>query len=107
MIPLLTSIGEKLFPKAAKTLHTVGAVFAAFDPDVTKWLQGALNVLLTPSPNLVVDGLYGPATRTAVEALQKQFGLVVDGLAGTVTRAAIEAALAKLTAPAPTPPAAA
>ncbi len=96
MIPLLTDIGAKLFPKASTTLHTIGGVLAAFDPNTTKWLQGALNVAVTPSPNLVVDGMYGPLTRAAVESLQKQLGLVVDGLAGAVTQAALQAFLGKL-----------
>ena len=48
-------------------------------------------------PDLVVDGLYGPLTRGAVERLQAKLGLKVDGWAGEITKAAIAAALAKLT----------
>lgn len=95
LAPIIEQIGAKLFPKAAKELHIVGGVVAAFDPNVTKWLQGAMNSVNTPSPNLVVDGIYGARTRAAVEQLQKQLGLVVDGLAGTITRAALDALLAK------------
>jgi len=95
LAPLLEKIGSELFPKAAPVLHTVGGAVAAFDPNVTKWLQGALNNIVTPSPNLVVDGIYGPRTRDAVMKAQQQLGLVTDGLAGTITRAALEAALAK------------
>jgi hypothetical protein len=93
---LLESIGAQFFPKAAPTLHIVGAVVAAFDPNTTKWLQGALNALLTPSPNLVVDGIYGNLTKAAVEQLQTQLGLKVDGIAGEITKAAITLALSKL-----------
>ena len=102
---LLEGIGAKFFPQASPTLHIVGGVIAAFDPSTTKWLQGSLNVLVNPSPNLVVDGVYGPKTRAAVSALQAQLGLTVDGLAGQITQAAIAAALAKLPslAPARTP----
>src|SRR5215467_926847 len=60
LVPLLEQAGAKMFPKAAPALHAVGAAIAAFDPNTTKWLQGALNALVTPSPNLVVDGIYGP-----------------------------------------------
>ena len=63
---------------------------------MTKWLRGSLNALLDPSPNLLVDGLYGPLTRGAVERLQAKLGLKVDGWAGEITKAAIAAALAKL-----------
>lgn len=93
---VLTGIGLTLFPKAAPTLHLVGGVIASFDPNTTKWLQGSLNVLLTPNPSLVVDGQYGPKTRAAVEQLQTKFGLTVDGLAGQLTQAAIQIALTKL-----------
>jgi hypothetical protein len=93
---LLESVGAEFFPKAAPALHVVGGVLAAFDPNTTKWLQGALNVLLTPSPNLTVDGIYGAHTRTAVEELQTKLGLTPDGIAGQITQAAIASALAKL-----------
>ncbi len=92
---ILETVGETLFPKAAPALRIAAGAMAAFDPDVTKWLQGSLNVLIVPSPNLVVDGLYGPKTRAAVEQVQAAYGLRVDGWAGSITQAAIAAALAK------------
>ena len=91
---ILETVGETLFPKAAPALRIAAGAMAAFDPDVTKWLQGSLNALLDPSPGLVVDGLYGPKTRAAVEQLQTKFGLRVDGWAGSLTQAAIASALA-------------
>jgi hypothetical protein len=93
---LLTKFGAEFFPKASPTIALVGGVIAAFDPNTTKWLQGALNILLRPSPNLAADGQYGPKTRAAVEQLQTKLGLTVDGLAGKITQAAIAGALAKL-----------
>lgn len=93
---LLTRFGQEFFPKANPTIALVGGVIAAFDPNTTKWLQGSLNVLLSPSPSLAVDGQYGPKTRAAVEQLQTKLGLTVDGLAGKLTQAAIAAAIAKL-----------
>ena len=102
IVPLLTDIGSKLFPKAAGAIHAVGGAVAAFDPNVTKWLQGSLNNLLSPSPNLVVDGIYGPMTRDAVSKAQEKLGLKVDGLAGQLTRAAIDAFMAKQQTPAQT-----
>ena len=94
---VLDEVGAFLFPKVAPELHVAAGAVAAFDPDVTKWLQGSLNALLEPSPNLVVDGLYGPMTRNAIEQLQAKLGLKADGWAGEITKAAIAAALAKLT----------
>jgi len=104
---LLEGLGAEFFPKAAPELHIVGGVLAAFDPNTTKWLQGSLNAILgsTLNPQLVVDGIYGPKTRSAVEQLQAKLGLTVDGLAGAITQAAISALLAKLPnlTPAPKP----
>lgn len=94
---VLEGIGAEFFPQAASQLHLVGGVLAAFDPNTTKWLQGSLNVLLSPSPNLTVDGLYGAKTKAAVILLQTKLGLAADGIAGQLTQAAIQVALSKLT----------
>jgi len=93
---LLETLGSKLFPKAAPALHIAAGAIGAFDPSVTRWLQQSLNALLSPSPNLTVDGIYGPLTRAAVLRVQTQLGLTVDGFAGVLTRAAIDAAMGKL-----------
>jgi peptidoglycan hydrolase-like protein with peptidoglycan-binding domain len=96
IIPQLTELGAALFPKVAPAMQVVAAASATFDPNVTKWLQIALNKLVSPSPNLVVDGVYGPRTREAVEAAQKKLGITVDGWAGEITQGAIQTALSKL-----------
>jgi hypothetical protein len=96
IVPQLASLGASLFPKVAPEMQAVAAASATFDPNVTKWLQASLNKLLTPSPNLEVDGVYGPKTQEAVEAAQKKLGIPVDGWAGEVTQGAIQAALMKL-----------
>lgn len=93
---LIASLGAELFPQASPTLQKVGGVIAAFDPNTTKWLQGALNTLVSPSPNLTVDGLYGPKTKAAVIAVQTKLGLTSDGIAGQITQAAIQTALTKI-----------
>jgi hypothetical protein len=47
-----------------------------------------------------IDGVYGKATKAAVEQLQLKHGLVVDGICGPKTWAAIDQDLAELNAPA-------
>lgn len=108
VLGLLEQIGASLFPQASKSIHAVGGAIAAFDPNITKWIQGAVNTIVMPATPLVVDGIYGLRTRDGVIALQQKLGLEkTDGLAGQITQAAIDAYYAKqaLTA-APTPAAA-
>ncbi len=63
------------------------------NPRDGQWLQTSLNKL-GANPQLVVDGIVGPATRNAVRAFQMAQGLVVDGLVGPATFAALDKALA-------------
>jgi lysozyme family protein len=63
-----------------------------------KWLQTSLNTL-GATPPLVVDGIFGAATRTALRAFQKsKDGLTVNGVANLDTVNAIKQALAALPA---------
>lgn len=52
-----------------------------------KWVQYALN---TFGAGLVVDGIAGAKTDSAIKAFQKEKGLVVDGIVGPATRAALK-----------------
>lgn len=101
LVGVLERTAEGLFPNLAPELHLAAAVVAGYDHDKTKWLQQALNAL-NGNTDLSVDGIYGPATVTAVEKFQQNtLGLTVDGFAYRITNAAIQAALTKLTAKAP------
>ena len=100
--PLLEQIGGMWFPNAKPELHIAAVVMSSFDPNVTVWVQTSMNSLVTPSPNLKVDGIYGPLTRAAVSAYQAQLGLPADGWAGRLTQAAIDMAMSKV--PMPVPP---
>ena len=53
-------------------------------PEVAK-LQRQLNVRLKPSPQLAVDGDFGPLTHQAVLQYQKGIGIGVDGVVGKHT----------------------
>ncbi len=95
LAPLLEQIGGQMFPAAKPALHIAAAAMSSFDPSVTKWVQGSLNLVLAPSPNLTVDGIAGPKTRAAIVQFQTQMDLDVDGWAGVLTQAALTAAMAK------------
>lgn len=92
----LEQYGGDFFPDAKPQLRIAAAAMTAFDPNVTKWVQKSLNLLLDPSPNLVVDGSYGPKTKAAVRDLQIKLGLVPDGWAGQLTQTGIQIAIEKL-----------
>ncbi|MGA1075243.1 MAG: peptidoglycan-binding protein [Ilumatobacteraceae bacterium] len=57
-------------------------------------LQRSLN--LAAGQQLNTDGVFGPATDTAVRNLQRLFKLGVDGVAGPQTKAALEFLLARI-----------
>src|SRR4051794_6170340 len=57
-------------------------------PEV-RTLQTELNEQTFPSPDLAEDSIFGPLTRNAVVAFQRQAGLVPDGIVGPLTRAAL------------------
>ena len=50
-----------------------------------RWVQNRLNKVI--SAGLVVDGVYGPATKNAVKSFQRAFGLAVDGSFGPQSKA--------------------
>lgn len=53
--------------------------------DLVRLLQARLNRDYPLYSNLVVDGIYGPATTGVVREFQRRAGLVVDGVAGPQT----------------------
>ena len=58
-------------------------------------LQASLN-RLGAKPSLLVDGKFGPATRTGVATFQRSRGLETDGVVGPKTWGALDTALAQL-----------
>ena len=52
-------------------------------------LQNALNAKLRPSHGLGADGVFGPKTKAAVTAFQRQAGIGVDGVVGPQTQGAL------------------
>jgi hypothetical protein len=56
-----------------------------------RWAQSSLNQIM--GLRLVVDGVIGTATRSAIRNFQQRQGLTVDGIVGPQTEAAIKAVL--------------
>lgn len=52
-------------------------------------VQAELNSDLSPSPNLVVDGIFGPRTDAGVRRFQRDRRLAADGIVGPRTHAAL------------------
>ena len=67
------------------------------DAGYLRWVQSSLNRVL--GLRLAVDGVEGPATRSAVRSFQQRRALAVDGIVGPNTEAAL------IAAGAPRPPA--
>jgi hypothetical protein len=59
-------------------------------PAYVRWVQQALNKIM--GLRLTVDGVMGPATRSAIRSFQQKHGLAADGIVGVKTEAAIKAA---------------
>ena len=60
------------------------------NPVDVRWVQNSLNRIL--GLRLSVDGIAGPATRSAIRTFQQKQGLTVDGVVGPKTQAAMIAA---------------
>jgi Putative peptidoglycan binding domain len=57
-------------------------------PDYVRWVQSSLNRVM--GLRLAVDGIMGPATRSAVRSFQQRHGLTVDGIVGPQTEAKLQ-----------------
>jgi len=74
-----------IFSGAPATLPEAALTVGDRGPEVKK-LQEALNA---QGENLTADGIFGPATHSAVVAFQARHGLTPDGVVGPRTRAAL------------------
>lgn len=105
----LGQAGSTLFPKLAPEFQAAAAALVATHTNSVSWVQSALNMLASAgevviAAPLVVDGVFGPKTLAAIEALQAKLGIPVTGLVADVEGTAITALLAKID-PSMAPPA--
>lgn len=84
--------GSAAPPVAPATFAPSGTTRHDLTEGSLEWTQMHLNALGFAHPLLKVDGLYGPATESAVAAFQRARGLLVDGDPGALTIAALKAA---------------
>jgi D-alanyl-D-alanine carboxypeptidase (penicillin-binding protein 5/6) len=87
---------------AQKSDGTSSALEEGATGELVSNLQRTLNARVTPSPNLSIDGDFGPATKAAVLALQKQHKLDETGIVNEKTWAALGPIVTE-DAPAPEP----
>lgn len=92
LIPQFIPLGQ--YPLVAQAL----AALAAYDHNTVKWVQGALNQLVHPNPPLVVDGLWGPKTKAAVEQFESTLGIQAGGVLSNAIVSGLQTALQKLPA---------
>ncbi len=69
--------------------------------ELVQSVQRTLNARASPSPDLSVDGDFGPATKAAVQAFQRSKGLTPSGEVGPETFAALGALVEAEAVPAP------
>lgn len=73
----------------------MSALPSNFDLYHRRGVQKALNEKCHTSPNLKVDGVFGPASVAALQAFQQQSGLTADGVYGPQTQALLEPLIAQ------------
>jgi len=67
----------------------IGVVVNRKSRGYVAWVQSALNQIM--GPQLKVDGIMGPKTRSVIRSFQQEKGLKVDGIVGSKTEAALRA----------------
>jgi hypothetical protein len=91
--PVVSEIGTALETESADT-EIAHDVWQREDdarrPEYLRWVQRTLNEVM--ALRLPLNGVDGPATRSAVRGFQAQYGLPVSGIVGTDTEDALKAA---------------
>lgn len=98
---LCAAIGQAIVAQYGGNVAT-GPLQQGADGKLVEALQRTLNQRLQPSPDLAVDGDFGPATRAAVEQFQRQHGLPSTGVVNEPTWGAL-GELIETDEPVPTP----
>jgi hypothetical protein len=95
VMKVIAQLGGEIFPGVKPELQNAAGAVAAFDHAFTQWVQKACNTLLSDTPKLAEDGIYGPRTVARVKVLQAALHMQsIDGFVGKLTRAAIDHAMA-------------
>ncbi len=78
-------------PTTSSLSQIASAIVGAQDPNLVKWLQGALNGSI--GSTLAVDGDFGPRTEAALDQLLARF---LDPQESSTVRAAVKILLSKV-----------
>lgn len=101
LVNQLAEAGSQLFPKLSPELHAAAAALIVAHPNSISYAQSALNILESTAyvnfgAPLVVDGIFGPKTMAAIEALQTKAGLPVTGFMADAEYTVISQLLSKV-----------
>ena len=97
----LASLGAQMFPQLSPELQAAAAALSISHPNNTSWIQSAINLIASsgfvtlPAP-LKVDGIVGPKTIAAVEAVQAAAGYPVTGFVADAEYNFLSGMLAKI-----------
>jgi Predicted Peptidoglycan domain len=89
LVPILESLIGRFAPGSQEKVGpAIAAATSVFDPNPTKWIQQVLNLT---GNDLLVDGLLGPRTLSAIDSFAaKELGILPGGLASEVVRSLVQ-----------------
>lgn len=93
LVNLALQLLPQLIPQGNQIITQGASAIAAYDHDTVKWVQHGLNQIEQLNPPLIVDGIWGPKTKAAVEAFAAKHGLPAGGVLSHVVILAIQRAL--------------
>lgn len=95
------AVFEHFEKRQAANAQDQGVLREGASGELVQSIQRTLNARLSPSPDLSIDGDFGPATKAAVKAFQRSKGLEANGEVGPETFAALGALVEAEAVPAP------
>jgi peptidoglycan hydrolase-like protein with peptidoglycan-binding domain len=97
----LASLGAQMFPSLSPEIQAAAAALSVAHTNNTSWIQSAINLIASTgfvklAAPLTVDGVVGPQTIAAVEAVQAAAGYPVTGFVADAEYNFLSGMLAKI-----------